>query len=107
MWNQTTFDVEYNLCLAKKDLENFHNGISILLMFNILKCTLAIISKKLCTSQGRLVSYSNQWVAQDKYKSSQHTFVYRCVEEYINDTKVDHVPDILNGLSMYDNIYHN
>ncbi len=37
--------------------------------------------------------------------SSQETFVCRCVEEYINDTKLDHVPDILSGLSVDDKIH--
>jgi len=33
------------------------------------------------------------------------TVFQRCVEEYINDTKLDHVPDILSGRSVDDKIH--
>jgi hypothetical protein len=31
--------------------------------------------------------------------------ILRCVEEYNKDTKLDHVPDILSGLSVDDKIH--
>lgn len=31
--------------------------------------------------------------------------LYRCVEEYNKDTKLDHVPDILSGRSVDDKIH--
>ncbi len=71
-----------------------------------------------CALFRRLVFCPNLWFARESKGvfslqasgSSKHGgygrhFVCRCVEEYIKDTKLDHVPDILCGLSVDDKIH--
>jgi hypothetical protein len=49
--------------------------------------------------------FSLQASGSSKHGGYGRHFVCRCVEEYIKDTKLDHVPDILCGLSVDDKIH--